>query len=422
MITLLGAAPDTGNQGVSALCRSAVAGIRSRGFDRIAVADHGRGARRAFWWIGGEEAGVDLFGLTNNRRLWRGDCLRTVSALARLGGLGNSAARRILGSRAVLDVSGGDSFTDLYGEKRFQAMCRSKRLALDNGRPLILLPQTLGPFRDPQRKAEAVDILRRATAVWVRDQRSFDFLKDELGADFDPARHHLGVDMAVLLPETVPAKPLPDEICNWLHDDRIPVAGINVNGLLYQRETEACAAFGLAEGHRAQASAAARAVLDSDPAMRLLLVPHVNRPEGDAESDWSACRALEDELRVTYGARVATLPQIYDACELKWIIARCDWFAGARMHSTIASFSSGVPTLGFGYSDKAEGVFAECGIEKDVADLRVLDAQSLGRVVRASLRRRSVSRKTLKEQMAFVRARAGAQMDMIADAIRRAEG
>ena len=117
MITLLGAAPDTGNQGVSALCRSAVAGIRSRGFDRIAVADHGRGARRAFWWIGGEETGVDLFGLTNNRRLWRGDCLRTVSALARLGGLGNSAARSILGSRAVLDVSGGDSFTDLYGEK-----------------------------------------------------------------------------------------------------------------------------------------------------------------------------------------------------------------------------------------------------------------------------------------------------------------
>ena len=158
MITVLNAAPNTGNQGASALCLSAVDGLARRGAVDIAVHDHGRGHRRESWVIDGRRIDVNLIGLSHIRRPWRGDCLRTVRAAARLGGIGNPAARVIAKSRAVLDVSGGDSFTDLYGEKRFRAMVLSKRLALDNGLPLILLPQTLGPFRDPGRRAEAVSL------------------------------------------------------------------------------------------------------------------------------------------------------------------------------------------------------------------------------------------------------------------------
>jgi colanic acid/amylovoran biosynthesis protein len=49
MITLLNAAPDTGNQGVSALCHSVVAGLADRGATALSVADHGRGLRHADW-------------------------------------------------------------------------------------------------------------------------------------------------------------------------------------------------------------------------------------------------------------------------------------------------------------------------------------------------------------------------------------
>jgi polysaccharide pyruvyl transferase WcaK-like protein len=41
---------------------------------------------------------------------------------------------------------------------------------------------------------------------------------------------------------------------------------------------------------------------------------------------------------------------------MKWIIAQCSVFAGARTHSTIAALSSGVPTLSIGYSLKARGI------------------------------------------------------------------
>src|SRR6056297_2896419 len=157
MITLLNAAPDTGNQGVSALCHSVVSGLVRRGVQHVTVADHGRGLRHADWGY----ASVDLVGLTNSRRFWRSDSLRTARALVRAGGMIGAPSRAVVRSDAVLDISGGDSFTDIYGRKRFQAMALTKRMALDAGVPLILLPQKLGPFRDPVLAAEAVDILRR---------------------------------------------------------------------------------------------------------------------------------------------------------------------------------------------------------------------------------------------------------------------
>ena len=41
---------------------------------------------------------------------------------------------------------------------------------------------------------------------------------------------------------------------------------------------------------------------------------------------------------------------------LKSYIAKCSFFVGARTHSTIAAYSSGVPTLVIGYSVKSRGI------------------------------------------------------------------
>ncbi len=410
MLLLLGAAPDTGNQGVSALNLATISGLKKRGFKEFAVADHGRGVRT-------DSDGQVRVGVTHNRRLWRGDCLRTVAASTRFYGFGSPSARAFLTAQAVLDVSGGDSFTDLYGARRFEAMTLAKRVALRASRPLILLPQTLGPFHDPARRAVAASILREATGVWVRDKRSESLLANLLGDAFDPRRHHRGPDMAVLLPRKAPDA-VPSSLYNWLAPGRtFPVVGLNVSGLLYQNEEEARGRYGLATSHRDQIEAAARAVLDSDPEMRLLLVSHVVRPKGDPESDFDAANALVDRLPTKYSHRVAVLPQNFDSCELKWLISNLDWFAGARMHATIGAFSSGVPTLGLAYSDKAAGVFDECGYGNQVADLRTLDARALAERVSNSVTNREAIRADLCRGLSTLKERAEAQMDAIAQMI-----
>jgi len=410
MISILNASPDTGNQGVSALCLSAVAGLAARQMGPMAVADHGRGRRRADWGF----ASVDLIGLSNTRRYWRSENLVAVRAMARVGGLHSPTARLIADSRAVLDVSGGDSFTDLYGAKRFRTMVLTKRLALDSGKTLILLPQTLGPFRDPRARAEAVAVLAAARAVWVRDAGSYRFLQDALGAAFDPERHRLGLDMAVALPQMAPKAGLSDRVAGWLDSRRdAPVIGLNVSGLLALDAQAAQRTFGLADRHDHQLDMACRAMLVQNPGLRLLLIPHVHQAIGAPESDLAAAQALRARL-ADLGDRIEIIDSPLNAMELKWVLARLDWFAGARMHATIGAFSSGTPTLGLGYSDKTAGVFDQCGIGQDVADLRRMDAARLTQAMLASLNARDATRARLAGLVATLRQRAEAQMDAIA--------
>ena len=41
---------------------------------------------------------------------------------------------------------------------------------------------------------------------------------------------------------------------------------------------------------------------------------------------------------------------------MKYIISKCDLFIGARTHSTIAAYSTRIPTLVLGYSVKSRGI------------------------------------------------------------------
>jgi polysaccharide pyruvyl transferase WcaK-like protein len=54
--------------------------------------------------------------------------------------------------------------------------------------------------------------------------------------------------------------------------------------------------------------------------------------------------------------RVLVVGEKHNACQLKYIISQCDYFVGSRMHSTLASLSSMVPTLSIAYSPKYLGI------------------------------------------------------------------
>jgi hypothetical protein len=53
----------------------------------------------------------------------------------------------------VLDIGAGDSFTDIYGPKRFAYLWLTKAMAIARRRPLVLSPQTIGPFSKAPRRA-----------------------------------------------------------------------------------------------------------------------------------------------------------------------------------------------------------------------------------------------------------------------------
>lgn len=84
--------------------------------------------------------------------------------------------------------------------------------------------------------------------------------------------------------------------------------------------------------------------------MHICLIPHVVWENND---DRVPLKALYEEFKES--GRICMVDD-HNAMELKGYIARCRFFVGARTHSTIAAYSSCVPTLVTGYSIKARGI------------------------------------------------------------------
>ncbi len=82
----------------------------------------------------------------------------------------------------------------------------------------------------------------------------------------------------------------------------------------------------------------------------IALIPHVVWANND---DRGPLEELYLEFKNT---NRVTLIEDAPAEELKGYISMCSFFVGARTHSTIAAYSSGVPTLVIGYSVKSRGI------------------------------------------------------------------
>ena len=83
---------------------------------------------------------------------------------------------------------------------------------------------------------------------------------------------------------------------------------------------------------------------------KIALIPHVVWPHND---DRKPLKILYDKF---FESERVVLIEDKDSMSLKNVIANSKYFIGARTHSTIAAYSSKVPTLVMGYSNKAKGI------------------------------------------------------------------
>jgi colanic acid/amylovoran biosynthesis protein len=402
-LCLFGAPWDTGNRGVEALGRSVVSGIaRSVPGSQVTVFDNGWGVRAA------ESDGVtvELCGVRDSRRVWRRETWTNVRVSERLGGLGSPVVDRLRRSAAVLDISGGDSFTDLYGSARLHSVSAPKLAALRMRRPLVLLPQTYGPFASADSADLARRIVRASAMAWSRDADSHAVLFELLGGDATVARE--GVDVAFALPPRAPAVPLPRGVTRALDardDGGAPVVGVNVSGLLWADTSS----FGFELDYRTSVVSLVRRLLETE--CEVVLVPHVRDVAHGRESDAVAAQAVL--AAVGPASRVHLLADTLDACELKGVISRFDWFCGSRMHAMIAGLSTGVPTAALAYSAKTRGVFASCEVAGEVIDARSTSTDdAVERLLEAFARRCTVSER-LKRTVPPVVDRAQGQISEI---------
>lgn len=402
-LILAGAPAHHDNRGVEALGSSVVDHLAATPtVGRVSILDDGWGVRPS-----PEQARygaeVELVGARHSRRWYRRESWARVRVDQRLGGLGNPVVERLGSADAVLDLSGGDSFTDLYGRERLTTVSAPKEAALRQGRPLVLLPQTFGPFTTTAGRRRAERIVRASSLAYSRDEWSHEQLLTLAGPDADTTLLRRGVDVAFGLRAREPEPRIVDQVRGF---DGELLVGVNVSGLLRTREEQQ--RFGLAGDYLATVTALVEALVAADAVV--MLVAHVHGdPRG--ETDAASIALVMDRLAPATRARVWALAPHLRAAELKWCIARTAWFAGSRMHATIAALSSAVPAFGYAYSDKTAGVFGTCGVADHVTDARAVAGEEAVDRAMASFAAREQAQAVLDARVPAVVSRARGQLD-----------
>lgn len=261
----------------------------------------------------------------------------------------------------VLDIGAGDSFTDIYPVKRFAWIVLSKVVTIARGVPLVFSPQTIGPFVGGSavtamlgRVAEWT--VRRACAVVVRDDKSLDAVR-ALAPGVVPV---YGVDVAFALPWT----PAPPRV-------GLPRIGINVSGLLWRGGYTGRGEFNLGYDYKELMTRLIEALLAAGDCT-VELITHVNGYATSPDNDGS----VADDLGAAYPALVR-VADFASPSAAKSHISGLDAFVAARMHASIAAFSSGVPVIPVSYSRKFEGLFGSLGYDRVVPHVGMDTASAL---------------------------------------------
>jgi polysaccharide pyruvyl transferase WcaK-like protein len=241
---------------------------------------------------------------------------------------------------AALEV-GGDNYSLDYGRpENFMAL---DKFLQAQGLPVVLWGASVGPFdKDLEFAPRIFDHLRSLSAIFVRETASLEYLRSNGVSD----NVHLVADPAFVMK---PVEPPISKFSFPLHQGTI---GINLSPLVARFRDSNKSASALTKWLESCINLVKSAAALKHP---ILLIPHVGSADPDND-DFnfleSVCNAVANEVKVP----VNVIPRGLSAAELKWIIARCEIFAGARTHATIAALSSGIPTLSIGYSLKARGL------------------------------------------------------------------
>jgi polysaccharide pyruvyl transferase WcaK-like protein len=242
----------------------------------------------------------------------------------------------------VFDIGAGDSFTEIYGPRRFAFLWLTKMMTSARAKPLLLSPQTIGPFRKGSYRLAARLALSRAVAVVVRDEMSLRALQ-ELAPRAPGA---LSVDVAFALPYADRSA---------MRGEGCLKVGVNVSGLLFNEAESGRNRFGLSVDYAVLMRNLIRD-LAGQPGVEVHLVTHALH----ATDPWDDDGRVADKLSKEF-PQVIRVPDFSDPSEAKSYISGLDFLIAGRMHACIAAYSAGTPVVPVAYSRKFTGLFGMLG-------------------------------------------------------------
>ena len=247
--------------------------------------------------------------------------LNRAHVLGDIGRRHGALTERIRGHDVVVDTCGGDSFTDIYGMRRLLLSAAVHHSAAKAGVPVVMAPQTIGPFVSSAGRALARRMLRTATFVASRDPLSARAARD-LGRPVDVE----ATDVVFALPPEPPG----------------PRSGVvvNVSGLLWNPNPHVDS-----RRYRDDIRGLIDGVLSTGESVTLLA--HVVDSGVPTDDDSPAV----DAAAKAWGSRVRVVTPT-SLSEVRSTVAGASAVVGARLHACLNALSVGTPTVPWAYSRK----------------------------------------------------------------------
>lgn len=250
----------------------------------------------------------------------------------------------------VLDGA-GFAYGDTWGPERLQNALRYYGHVKAHGGRVVLMPQSFGPFDDPQVRALASELFELVDLVFPRDDTAAACVRALTG---DVAKVMQSPDFTPLLkPADTSDVTLPER----------PAAIIPNKKMIQKTDVTT-------EGYVAFVAAVAESF--SAAGLSPFVLPHAVEDQ-----------KLVAQLRPLLPAAIPVVIE-HDARRLKGLIGRCEAVFCSRFHGVMSALSQAVPLLATGWSHKYRHALAEYGVPDALVEPDI-DAEALRSRVAALL-------------------------------------
>lgn len=209
-------------------------------------------------------------------------------------------------------------------------------LVINKGKPMVIWGASVGPFSALPEYEEYMKRHLRQVHIMAREPETVNYLAS-IGVTENV---HRVADPAFLMDSSKPS------VDFYVEPGAI---GLNLSPLMARFVKVAQSNI---EKWKAVSAEIVQAIIEKTH-RKVYLIPHVMGKQNNNDYLF-----LKDVISLLSEKKcdVTLVDSNFNAAELKWILSQLDLFAGGRMHATIASLSSFVPTLSLAYSMKAKGL------------------------------------------------------------------
>lgn len=274
------------------------------------------------------------------------------------------------------------------------------------GLPLVLLTQSMGPFRKPHVQRAVRRVAEDANLVLLRDEASRRHV-ESLGTEGTQVRVGADLAFAIADPEALRAA----RTATWPDRPRVAVS---------VREWPYFETVSLEEGtvrYRASIAATVEHLVHAYDAEVVFVSTCQGNPEyryDDAAEAAAIVATLPEDVR----SRVSVDADYHRPEELLDLLGGFDLALATRMHVAILALSAGVPVLPIAYEFKTQALFERLGAGEWVQDIERVDPAMLPIVADQFIEELPTFRADLFERVEAQRAEAMDSGEWVRDAVR----